>query len=58
MKPYTRNDDKGRTRAVDDIHHRTADIPRAGAKKAAKTARHGARQEARDVISQSLKGHE
>ena len=25
MKPYTRNDDKGRTQAGDDIHHRTAD---------------------------------
>ncbi|KVP75203.1 hypothetical protein [Burkholderia ubonensis] len=55
MKPYTRNDDKGRTRAGDDIHHRTADIPRAGAKKVAKSARHAARQEGRDVIVRALR---
>lgn len=36
MRPTTRNDNSGRTRAVDDIHHRTADTPRAGARKVAR----------------------
>lgn len=45
MKPYTSDDNKGRRKAGDDIHHRTADIPRAGAKKSAKVARHAARQD-------------
>ena len=54
MKPYTRNDDKGRTQAGHDIHHRTADIPRAGSKKVAKKARHAARQEARGAIASVL----
>lgn len=44
MKPYAPPTNIGRTRAVDDIHHRTADQPRADAKKTAKAARHGARQ--------------
>ncbi len=44
MKPYTSDDNKGRTRAGDDIHHRTADQPRAAARKSAKAARHSARQ--------------
>jgi hypothetical protein len=54
MKPYTSNDDKGRTRGGDDIHHRTADTPRAGAKKVAKAARHAARQGAQRVIATEL----
>jgi hypothetical protein len=44
MKPYAPPTNIGRTRAVDDIHHRTADQPRADAKKAAKAVRHAARQ--------------
>jgi hypothetical protein len=44
MKPYTPSTNLGRKRSVDDIHHRTADQPRAGAKKSAKVAKHGARQ--------------
>ena len=55
MKPYTRNDDKGRTRAGDDIHHRTADIPREGARKVAKSARHAARQDGREGIARELR---
>jgi hypothetical protein len=44
VKPYTPPTNCGRDRAIDEIHHRTADIPRAGSKKSAKVARHGARQ--------------
>ena len=55
MKPYTRNDDKGRTQAGDDIQHRTADLPRAGAKKVAKSARHAARQDGQAVIYRALR---
>lgn len=45
MKPYVPATNLGRTRAGDDIHHRTADQPRAAARKSAKAARHGARQD-------------
>jgi hypothetical protein len=58
MRPYTRHDDKGRTQAGHDLHHRTADIPRAGSKKVAKKARHAARQEARGVITRELEGEQ
>ncbi len=44
MKPYVPPTNVGRKVAGDDIHHRTADQPRDAAKKAAKAARHGARQ--------------
>lgn len=44
MKPYAPRNNKGRTVAVDDIHHRTADQPKAGAVAAAKAMRHAARQ--------------
>ena len=54
MHPYSPDTDKGRTRAGDDIHHRTADLPRAGAKVVAKAARHGARQDAQGLIVQAL----
>jgi hypothetical protein len=54
MKPYT----KGRKQAGHDIHHSTADIPRAGAKKVAKRARHAARQEARGVVTAALRSLE
>lgn len=50
MHPYSPHTNKGRTRAGDDIHHRTADLPRAGAKAAAKAARHAARQDAHRVV--------
>lgn len=50
MQPYTSQNNKGRTRAGDDIHHRTADVPRAAAKKVAKVARHAARQHARSTV--------
>ncbi|WP_157639866.1 hypothetical protein [Burkholderia ubonensis] len=55
MQPYTRNDNKGRTLARDDIHHRTADLVRAGAKKVAKSARHAARQAAQAGITRALR---
>lgn len=54
MHPYTPNDLKGRFRARDDIHHRTADIPRAGSKLTAKVARHGARRQAKADIVREL----
>lgn len=47
MKPYAPTTDTGRTRAVDDVHHRTADQPRRAAKASAKALRHAARQQAR-----------
>ena len=50
MKPYTRNTNKGRTLARDDIHHATADQSRISSKSAAKAARHGARQEAKQDL--------
>lgn len=53
MRPYSPPSNRGRTRAGDDIHHRTADQPRTAARHAAKAARHGARQAARaDALSQ------
>jgi hypothetical protein len=55
MHPYTRNNSKGRKQAGDDIHHKTADLPRDGASKVAKNARHGARQEARGVVTAALR---
>ncbi|WP_198363778.1 hypothetical protein [Burkholderia ubonensis] len=55
MKPYTRTDDKGLTQAVDDIHHRTSDLPKAGAKKLAKSARHAARQDGQETIARALR---
>jgi hypothetical protein len=51
MKPYTRENSKGRRMAGDDIHHRTADMPRKQGKLVAKKARHGARQEAAKLSS-------
>jgi len=56
MKPYSRQNNKGRTVSADDIHHRTADQPRDSARKAAKAARHGARQEGRDLVRERIKG--
>ena len=47
MKPYSPSTSKGRTVAVDDVHHRTADQPKTSAKVAAKKLRHSARQEAK-----------
>lgn len=44
MKPYAPRNNKGRTVGVDDIHHKTADQPKAGAVAAAKAMRHAARQ--------------
>lgn len=56
MRPYSPDTDKGRTRAGDDIHHRTADLPRAGAKTVAKASRHAARQDARETIAAEVAG--
>jgi hypothetical protein len=54
MRPYTRNTDRGRAQGGHDIHHRTADLPKAGANKVAKTARHGARQHGKAGIVREL----
>jgi len=54
MKPYTPLTNGGRTVGGHDIHHKTADQPRAGVKKSAKAARHSARQDARRSIESSL----
>jgi hypothetical protein len=54
MKPYAPPTNLGRKRSVDDIHHRTADQPRADAEKSAKVARHGARQAGKREALESL----
>jgi len=54
MKPYAPATNLGRTRAQDDIHHRTADQPREAAVAAAKAARHGARQDGKAQVARSL----
>jgi hypothetical protein len=54
MKPYTKQDNVGRSIGGHDIHHKTADQPRTAAKKAAKPARHGARQDAQRTIFTEL----
>ena len=51
MKPYSPNTGKGRTVAVDDVHHRSADQPRAAAKTSAKKLRHAARQDAKKLVA-------
>lgn len=51
MKPYTPNTDRGRTIGGDDIHHKTADQPKAAAKSSSKAMRHAARQEARRLAN-------
>lgn len=51
MKPYTPNTGKGRTVGGHDIHHRTADQPKAMAKASAKAMRKAARQDARASIN-------
>jgi hypothetical protein len=45
MKPYTPPSSKARRVAINDIHHRTADQPRASTKPYAKAMRHAARQQ-------------
>lgn len=44
MKAYAPNTTKGRVVGGHDIHHKTADQPKAAAKAAAKAMRHAARQ--------------
>lgn len=53
MNLYSPPTNRGRTRSVDDVHHRTADQARGGANAAAKACRHGARQAARQAIRNS-----
>lgn len=45
MKPYTANDNAGRTKARDDIHHRTQDGGTANRAATAKTQRKAARRD-------------
>ncbi len=54
MKPYTREDNNGRSMAGHDIHHRTADLPTKGRRLIAKRARHGARQQARELSNKAV----
>lgn len=51
MKPYSPFSNKGRTVSINDIHHRSADQSRLGARAAAKAMRHAARQEGRRQAS-------
>jgi hypothetical protein len=53
MKPYTPSTNIGRTRGVDDIHHKTADQPRKEANKTAKAARHAARQDGKRAAAEA-----
>lgn len=50
MKPYTPQTSKGRTVGGDDIYHRTADMPKGGAKTVAKVAKHSARQDGKKTV--------
>ncbi len=54
MKPYTPQTSKGRTVGSDDIHHRTADLPKHGTKVVAKVAKHSARQDGKKYVRASL----
>ena len=54
MKPYTSKTDRGRAIGGHDIHHRTADLPKEGANKVAKAARHAARQDGKAGIAREL----
>lgn len=47
MRPYTPSTSTGRTKARDDIHHKTADGGRSNRFATAKAQRHAARQEAK-----------
>ena len=52
MKVYAPDTGRGRTVAVDDIHHATADQPKSAADSSAKTMRKAARQKAKRDIQQ------
>ncbi|MBK3779874.1 hypothetical protein G3A43_06375 [Paraburkholderia aspalathi] len=54
MKPYAPGTSKGRTVAVEDVHHRTADQPREAANAAAKALRHSARQDGQKQVETEL----
>jgi hypothetical protein len=54
MKPYTPGTSKGRTVAVDDVHHRTADQPRNVAYASAKALRRSARQDGQKQVAIEL----
>lgn len=45
MRPYAPENNIGRTIAMDDVLHRTADATKKAAKKAAKPLKHAARQQ-------------
>ena len=47
MKPYTADTNAGRTKASDDIHHKTFDGGKANRPAAAKAQRKAARQQAK-----------
>lgn len=49
MKPYSPETKSGRTKAVDDIHHKTADVPKCWANASAKAQRKAARQHAKKL---------
>lgn len=50
MKPYSPPTNKGRTRSIDDVHHKTADQPRAAASKTAKALKHSARHQSTKAL--------
>lgn len=50
MKPYTPQTRRGRLAARDDIHHKTADVPKESRKSAAKAMKHAARQEGKKAV--------
>lgn len=54
MKPLSPSSNKGRRVSGDDVHHRTADQTRAGAKTSAKMLKHSARQQAKRKIAAAI----
>lgn len=54
MKPLSPPTPKGRTVAVDDVHHKTADQPKRAAEAASKALKHAARQHGKKTIQGAL----
>lgn len=54
MRTYSPQTSKGRTVGVEDVHHKTADQPKAAARAAAKALRKAARQDGQRHIRELL----
>lgn len=58
MIPYTPQTRAGRKAGGHDIHHKTADMPKAGTKTVAKVMRHAARQDGQKQAEEGVADHE